>query len=81
MSNAGARDCQGERISTSVAEATVTQVVRQRFCQQPQRPWTKRAAPRLRQTRVKTLNHALGAVFRRGYPAFPVEKAAEPQAA
>jgi hypothetical protein len=41
--------------------------------------WTKRAAHLLLQTRVKTLNHELRAVFRRWYPDFPVEKEEEPQ--
>jgi hypothetical protein len=41
--------------------------------------WTKRGAHLLPQTRVKTLNHELGAVFQRWYP--DLQLAEEPQAA
>ena len=36
--------------------------------------WTKRGAHLLLQTRVKTLNRELGAVFRRWYPDLQVEE-------
>jgi hypothetical protein len=36
--------------------------------------WTKRAAHRLLQRRVKTLNHGLRAVVRHRYPDFPAEE-------
>jgi hypothetical protein len=62
-------------------ESTVNQVVSKRFCKKQQMQWTKRAAHLLLQTRVKTLNHELRAVFRRWYPDFPVEEEEEPQAA
>jgi hypothetical protein len=41
--------------------------------------WTKRGAHLLLQTRVKTLNRELGAVFRRWYPDLQLEE--EPLAA
>ena len=39
--------------------------------------WSKAGAPLLLQTRVKTLNHELGAVFKRWYPDLEVEELAE----
>jgi hypothetical protein len=68
-----------ERISTGVVESTVNQVISIRFCTRQQRPWTTRGAHLLRHTRVKTLNHELGAVFQRWYP--DVQLLEEPQAA
>jgi hypothetical protein len=39
-----------------------------RFCKQQQMPWAKRGAHLLLQTRVKTLNHEWGTVFKRWDP-------------
>jgi hypothetical protein len=69
----------GERISTGLIESTVNQVIRRRCCKKQQIPWTKRGAPLLVQTRVKTLHQALGAVFQRWYP--DLQREEEPLAA
>jgi hypothetical protein len=48
---------------------------RHRHCALPlPNQWTKRGAHLLLQTRVKTLNQELGAVFRRWYPDLQVEE-------
>jgi hypothetical protein len=77
--NYGERFRAGERISTGVVESTVNQVISKRFCKRQQMQWTKRGAHLLLQTRVKTLNQELGAVFQRWYPDLQLEE--EPQAA
>jgi hypothetical protein len=69
----------GERISTGFVESTVNQVISERFCKCQQMQWTKRGAHLLLQTRVKTLNGELGAVFTCWYPDLRLED--EPQAA
>jgi hypothetical protein len=58
----------GERISTGFVESTVSQVISKSFCKRQQMQWTKRGTHLLLQTRVKTLNQELGAVFQRWYP-------------
>jgi hypothetical protein len=60
-------------------ESTVNQVISKSFCKRQQMQWTKRGAHLLLQTRVKTLNEELGAVFERWYPDLHLEE--EPQAA
>ena len=77
--NYGERYRCGERISTSFVESTVNQVISKRFCKKQQMPWTKRGAHMLLQTRVKTLNQELAAVFQRWYPDLQLEE--EPLAA
>jgi hypothetical protein len=72
--NYGERYRYGERISTGFVESTVNQVISKRFCKKQQMQWTKRGAHLLLQTRVKTLNQELGAVFRRLYPDLQVEE-------
>jgi hypothetical protein len=72
--NYGERYRYGERISTGFVESTVNQVISKRFCKKQQMQWTKRGAHLLLQTRVKTLNRELGAVFRRWYPDLQVEE-------
>ena len=72
--NYGERYRCGERISTGFVESTVNQVISRRSCKKPQMQWTKRGAHLLLQTRVKTLNQELGAVFRCWYPDLQVEK-------
>jgi hypothetical protein len=71
--NYGARYRYGEWISTGFMQSTVNQVVSKRFCKRQQMQWTKRGAHLLLQTRVKTLNGELGAVFKRCYPDMQVE--------
>jgi hypothetical protein len=63
--NYGERYRYGERISTGFVESTVYQVISKRFCKRQQMQWTKRGMHLLLQTRVKTLNQVLGAVFQR----------------
>ena len=77
--NYGERYRAGERICTGFVESTVNQVVRMRFCKRQQMQWGKRGAHLLLQTRVKTLNGELGAVFKRWYPALQLEE--EPKVA
>jgi hypothetical protein len=73
--NYGERYRYGERISTGFVESTVNQVISKRFCKKQQMQWTKRGAHLLLQTRVKTLNQELGAVFQRWYPDLQLEEA------
>ncbi len=63
--NYGERYRYGERISTGVVESIVNKVIRKRFCKRQQMQWTTRGTHLLLQTRVKTLNRELGAVFQR----------------
>jgi hypothetical protein len=77
--NYGERYRYGERISTGFVESTVNQVISKRFCKRQQMQWTKRGTHLLLQTRVKTLNQELGAVFQRWYPDLQLEE--EPLAA
>jgi len=72
--NYGERYRHGEAIATGFVESTVNQVVSKRFCKKQQMQWTKRGAHLLLQTRVKTLNHELGAVFKHWYPDMEVEE-------
>jgi hypothetical protein len=75
--NYGERYRNGEAIATGFVESTVNQVVSKRFCKRQQMQWSKRGAHLLLQTRVKTLNRELGAVFKRWYPDLEVEELAE----
>ena len=75
--NYGERYRNGEAIATGFVESTVNQVVSKRFCKKQQMQWSKRGAHLLLQTRVKTLNHELGAVFKRWYPDIEVEELPE----
>jgi hypothetical protein len=75
--NYGERYRHGEAIATGFVESTGNQVVSKRFCKQQQRQWTKRGAHLLLQTRVKTLNGELAAVFKRWYPEMQGEELAE----
>ena len=72
--NYGERYRCGERISTGFVESTVNQVISRRFCKKQQMQWTKRGTHLLLQTRVKTLNQELGAVFRRWHPDLQLEE-------
>ena len=79
--NYGQRYHQGEAIATSFVESTVNQVVSKRFCKKQQMQWSKQGAHLLLQTRVKTLDGELGAVFKRWYPDMDIEVEEMPAAA
>jgi len=79
--NYGQRYHQGEAIATSFVESTVHQVVSKRFCKKQQMQWSKQGAHLLLQTRVKTLDGELGAVFKRWYPDMDIEVEEMPAAA
>ena len=71
--NYGQRYHQGEAIATGFVESTVNEVVSKRFCKKQQMQWSKEGAHLLLQTRVRTLNGELGAIFKRWYPAMDLE--------
>ena len=72
---------QGEAIATGFVESTVNQVVSKRFCKKQQMQWSKPGAHLLLQTRVKTLDGELGAIFKRWYPDMDLEVEEMPAAA
>jgi hypothetical protein len=74
--NYGKRYRCGEIISTGFVESTVNSVMSKRFVKRQSMQGTKRGAPLLLQTRVKTLNNELPSTFRRWYPDFPMENTA-----
>src|SRR5215468_3351252 len=63
----------GEAIATGFVESTVNEVVSKRFCKKQQMQWSKEGAHLLLQTRVRTLNGELGAIFKRWYPDMDLE--------
>jgi len=71
--NDGQRYHHGEAIATGCVESTVNEVVSKRFCKKQQMQWSKEGAHLLLQTRVRTLNGALGAIFKRWYPDMDLE--------
>ena len=71
--NDGERYHHGEAIATGFVESTVNEVVSKRFCKKQQMQWSKEGAHVLLQTRVKTLNGELGAIFKRWYPDMDLE--------
>jgi hypothetical protein len=77
----GQRYHDGEAIATGFVESTVNQVVSKRFCKKQQMQWSKQGAHLLLQTRVKTLDGELGAVFKRWYPDMDIEVEEIPEAA
>jgi len=79
--NYGQRYHQGEAIATGFVESTVNQVVSKRFCKKQQMQWSKPGAHLLLQTRVKTLDGELGAIFKRWYPDMDIEAEEIPAAA
>jgi len=81
LPNYGQRYHSGEVIATSFVASTVHQVVRKRCCKQQQMQWSKQGAHWLLQTRVKTLDGELGAVFTRWYPDMDLEVEEIPAAA
>ena len=73
MPNYGERYHNGEAITTGFVESTVNEVVSKRFCKKQQMQWSKEGAHLLLQTRVRTLNGELGAIFKRWYPDMDLE--------
>jgi hypothetical protein len=71
--NDGERYRKGEAIATGFVESTVHEVVSKRFCKKQQMQWSKEGAHLLLQTRVRTLNGELGAIFKRWYPDMDLE--------
>src|SRR2546428_3417850 len=71
--NDGERYRKGEAIATGFVESTVNEVVSKRFCKKQQMQWSKERAHLLLQTRVRTLNRELGAIFKRWYPDMDLE--------
>jgi hypothetical protein len=81
MPNYGERYHNGEAIATGFVESTVNEVVSKRFCKKQQMQWSKEGAHWLLQTRVRTLNGELGAIFKRWYPDMDIEAQEMPAAA
>ena len=79
--NYGERYRKGEAIATGFVESTVNEVVSKRFCKKQQMQWSKEGAHLLLQTRVRTLNGELGAIFKRWYPDMDLEVEEIPVAA
>ena len=79
--NYGERYRNGEPIATGFVESTVNEVVSKRFCKKQQMQWSKEGAHLLLQTRVRTLNGELGAIFKRWYPDMDLEVEESPIAA
>ena len=77
----GERYHNGEAIATGFVESTVNEVVSKRFCKKQQMQWSKEGAHLLLQTRVRTLNGELGAMFKRWYPDMDIEAQERPAAA
>jgi hypothetical protein len=71
--NYGERYHHGKAIATGFVESTVNEVVSRRFCKKQQMQWSKEGAHLLLQTRVRTLNGELGAIFKRWYPDMDLE--------
>ena len=71
--NDGERYHNGEASATGFVESTVHEVVSKRFCKKQQMQWSKEGAHLLLQTRVRTLNRELGAIFKRWYPDMDLE--------
>src|SRR6266849_6260849 len=71
--NYGERYHNDEAIATGFVESTVNEVVSKRFCKKQQMQWSKEGAHLLLQTRVRTLNGELGAIFKRWYPDMDLE--------
>jgi len=55
--------------------------VSKRFCKKQQMQWSKEGVHLLLQTRVRTLNGELGAIFKRWYPDMDLEVQEMPLAA
>ncbi len=79
--NYGERYRKGEPIATGFVESTVNEVVSKRFCKKQQMQWSKEGAHLLLQTRVRTLNGELSAIFKRWYSDMDLEVEEMPVAA
>ena len=79
--NYGERYRNGEPITTGFVESTVNEVVSKRFCKKQQMQWSKEGAHLLLQTRVRTLNGELSAIFKCWYPDMDLEVEDMPVAA
>src|SRR3989449_1901598 len=79
--NYGERYRNGKAIATGFVESTVNEVISKRFCKKQQMQWSKEGAHLLLQTRVRTLNGELGAIFKRWYPDMDLEVDEMPVAA
>ena len=79
--NYGERYRHGEAIATGFVESTVNEVVSKRFCKKQQMPWSKEGAHLLLQTRVRTINGELSAIFQRWYPDMDLQVEEMPVAA
>src|SRR5215475_1122983 len=79
--NYGERYRNGEPIATGFVESTVNEVVSKRFCKKQQMQWSKEGAHLLLQTRVRTLNGELSAIFQRWYPDMDLQVEEMPVAA
>ena len=79
--NYGERYRNGEPIATGFVESTVHEVVSKRFGTKQHMQWSKEGAHLLIQTRVRTLNGELGAIFQRWYPDMDLEVKEMPLAA
>ncbi len=66
--NYGERYRNDDPIATGFVESTANEVISQRFCKRQQMQWSKEGAHLLLQTRVRTLNGELSAIFKHGYP-------------
>ena len=66
--NYGERFRTGERISTAFVESTVNTVIGKRFAKKQRMQWTRRGAHLLLQTRTRTLDGTLRAMFEHWYP-------------
>ena len=76
--NYGERYRNGEPIATGFVESTVNEVVSKRFCKKQQMQWSKEGAHLLLQTRVRTLNGELSAIFKRWYPDMDMDASYQP---
>jgi hypothetical protein len=77
----GERYRNGEPIAMGFVESTVHEVMSKRFCKKQQMQWSQEGAHVLLQTRVRTLNGELGAIFQRWYPDMDLEVKEMPLAA
>jgi hypothetical protein len=79
--NYGERYRHGEAIATGLVASTVNEVVSKRFCKKQQMQWSKEGAHLLLQTRVRTLDGELSAIFQRWYPDMDLQVEEMPVAA
>src|SRR5712691_11310868 len=68
------------RLSSAKTQQS-SEVVSKRFCKKQQMQWSKEGAHLLLQTRVRTLNGELSAIFKRWYPDMDLEVEEMPVAA